>query len=111
MNDTVYTVNVNYSENKTEFTFTDNSGVIYNDLLGNVTIHKQGSWQSINDQAQTAVDLEGVGFSLYKVDKAGDTHAKDAVADATMTTNSQGIATSKRLPADSRALRGGNRCP
>ncbi len=103
LNDTVYTVNVNYSENKTEFTFTGNNGndgVIYNDLLGNVTIHKQGSWQSINDQAKTAVDLEGVGFSLYKVDKAGETHTEGAVADATMTTDSQGIATSKRLPAD-----------
>lgn len=99
LNDTVYTVNVNYNENETEFTFTENSGVIYNDLLGNVRIHKQGSWQSINDQAKTAVDLEGVGFSLYKVDKAGDTHTEGAVADATMTTDSQGIATSKRLPA------------
>ena len=99
LNDTVYEVKVAYNASKTEFTFADNGGVLYNDRLGTVTIHKQGSWKDIDDTAQTPVDLKDVVFSLYKVETQGAAHTDGAAAAAMMTTNAQGMATSKGLPA------------
>lgn len=101
LNTTVYSLTVAYNPNQTVFTFTAtdpaDDGVIYNDLLGNVTIHKQGSWQGINQDAQANINLSGVGFSLYKVNKCGEAHAQGAAAAATMSTGEDGYATSIRL--------------
>ena len=78
VNTEIYEITVAYSRDQTEFTFEKDGGVLYNDKLGTVTIHKQGSWQGIDDTAQVSVDLSGVTFSLYKVENCGDVHSADA---------------------------------
>lgn len=99
VNTEIYEITVAYSRDQTEFTFEKDGGVLYDDKLGTVTIHKQGSWQGIDDTAQVSVDLSGVTFSLYKVENCGEVHSADAQAAAEITTDSQGLASSKGLEA------------
>lgn len=104
LNETVYEVEVAYDATKTVFTFAENDGVLYNDALGTVTIHKQGTWQGINDEAEVDVDLEGAVFSLYKVSACGVAPGQDDQPEATMTTDADGAATSIGLDAGWYAL-------
>lgn len=71
-NKEVYPVEVSYDSenNKTVFTIEndDKDGILENDRLGTLTIHKMGTWKGIDDTSQEDIDLEGVQFSLYKVD-------------------------------------------
>ncbi len=100
----VYEVKVAYDAAKTVFTFEDNGGILYNDALGTVMIHKQGTWQGINDEAEVDVDLEGAVFALYKVDGCGDAPEQDAAPADTMTTGADGTVTSRGLAAGWYAL-------
>ena len=72
LNKEVYPVEVSYDSenNKTVFTIEndDKDGILENDRLGTLTIHKMGTWKGIDDTSQEDIDLEGVQFSLYKVD-------------------------------------------
>jgi uncharacterized surface anchored protein/protocatechuate 3,4-dioxygenase beta subunit len=100
LNEEVYPVTVAYDKDITEFTLDDGDkeGIIENDRLGTITIHKMGTWKGIDDTSQEDIDLGGVQFTVYKADGVGQPHRPDVQPADVLITNSEGIATSKGLP-------------